>query len=595
MTHSLKNKCRNSGFSLLEVITVVALLGIVSAMGLHLVTGVDKGVREQKLTAELKTLNNASKIFEAFGGDLSSISDPAGVIAKLKSVAKTDMVNRIPGLSGAMLDARTTAILQSDEEAASDQPRLYWSQEQKRFEIATSGPPGIKALVLSDSAPSTAEVTQRDAALYYAKDSNWIWDYSGAAKVGYLAPTVVPTSVVAASEVPSIDPSAGYPPESPASTLQSPLFSKAPGSYPILEYPLELSLTNPNPPGSSIIQYSIDFGSWQNYSASFPVSPGSVIRAVAVSNDTSQWRNSSIAQAIYSAGTEPLLPPTILSSADQFGAVSNHDIAVSLIDNNVGKPSKLEYRINGSEWTLYTESFVLNRFEQPEGSVIEARAISDNFYYLPSEVTSTIIGVEPLLVQASANGQFTNPTGPLNMVTNLNSQTPSSSYFEWGSVINPNTGNVVQGWSESSLNFTGGSGNGGLGDQIYLGNLDYFNGTISSGSGADGIDLALALTLQIGGHDVSLNFDFGFNLINVLNDDNALSNDINLAMASADFVQIDGASQTTYFDINGLQYSFTLEFGSAGENGFGQFDEFHVLEDLGSATSVFGTFEALAF
>ena len=289
------------------------------------------------------------------------------------------------------------------------------------------------------------------------------------------------------------------------------------------------------------------------------------------------------------------MPPTILTTADAFGAVSDHDIVVSLVDNNIGKPSDLEFRINGGEWQSYDSSFSLNRFQHANGVTIEARATSDDFYFQTSSITVSLLDVEPLWVEASATGQFTNPTGPLEMITNLNGQTPSSSYFEWGSIINPNSGNPVPGWNGSSLNFAGGNGNGALGQQIYLGTLDYFNGTIASGSGADGIDLALALTLQVGGENVNLNFDFGFNLINVLNDDNALSNDLNLAMVSADYVQIDGASQTTYFDINGLEYSFTLEFGTASGNGFGAFDEFHVLEDRGATTNVYGTFQALDF
>ena len=203
------------------------------------------------------------------------LDTPSGVIAKLKTVAQSDMARRIPGLSGSMLDDRTDIVLQSDAEAATAQPRLYWSEAKKRFEIATSGPPGIKALVLKDAPVAThVDNTNRSAALYYAKESTWVWDYTASAKAGPLAPSTISTTDVAPTAAPSHDPSEGYPAGPAANALQPPLFSQAPGTYSILDYPFELYLANPNPSGSSNIQYSVDFGPWQTYSVSIPGNSG---------------------------------------------------------------------------------------------------------------------------------------------------------------------------------------------------------------------------------------------------------------------------------------------------------------------------------
>lgn len=576
------------GFSLLEVLLTVSILATLSSLAATFVTKFNARVKEQKLNSELATLNSAVSTYKAFGGDLATDTDPFQVIAKLKTVAPKEFTDRIPGLSGSMLDPRVQLVLQNDTEAKSGDPRIKWNATTGRFEMAYTGKIGIKKLILSEEALVDTRATNRQSLFLYSGTSNWVWDYGADTAPTYITPTTHTVSTPSSSSSGVIPSSTVVPPIVPPQSLQSPEFSEDPGAYSILEFPMLLELTNPNPEGSSQIQYSVDYAPWVVYSGSFTAPPGSVIQAQAVTSDYTKWSNSATASAAYEANPITLLPPSIEPSAEVFGALSDYEIIVTLMDNNPADyPTVTEFRINGGDWNNYTNDFILERANYENGALIEARTVSSSIYYEPSSITSVFIEYEELSISVNSTGEFTNPSGPGGMVTNLNYQTPSSSYFEWGSVFW--YGQPVQGFSESTLTYSGGNGSGTTGQQIYLGNLDYYNGTIISGTGADFIDLNMDLSLNVGGTNLNLNFDFGFNLINVVNDSNANSPDPELALPSADFVQIASNTQTAFFEINGLDFSLSLEFGTATGDGFSSFDEFHVLEDRDADTGVYGT------
>ena len=84
--------------------------------------------------------------------------------------------------------------------------------------------------------------------------------------------------------------------------LLAPFYSKAAGSYPALQYPLTVVLTNPNPTGSSTLQYRQLNGTWQAYISPITLAATQLdvtLEARAVTTDAKRWVTSPTAQSRY--------------------------------------------------------------------------------------------------------------------------------------------------------------------------------------------------------------------------------------------------------------------------------------------------------
>lgn len=169
------------------------------------------------------------------------------------------------------------------------------------------------------------------------------------------------------------------------------------------------------------------------------------------------------------------------------------------------------------------------------------------------------------------------------MVTNL-AGSSSSDYFAWGKDYNGNNGggnNLSKSWlNYDGLNFS----NIGLGDRFEIGSLSYYNGTILSGTGADAVSFGIDLGFLISGLTANASFDFDLELVNVANKGNPKD-----PWADADYVRLANPVASQIVTFNGVDFNFQLEFGASTENGISYFDEFHVLENEGATTKLFGT------
>jgi hypothetical protein len=113
--------------------------------------------------------------------------------------------------------------------------------------------------------------------------------------------------------------------------------------------------------------------------------------------------------------------------------------------------------------------------------------------------------------------------------------------------------------------------------------LTYYNGTIKGDSGATTVDLTITLEVDVNGQTFNPFFDFTFELVNSQN----VAGD---EWGSADFVEIVDPRASRPLVFNDYEFEFRVEFGNATSNGFGAFDEFHVLENKSASVDVFGTF-----
>jgi hypothetical protein len=173
----------------------------------------------------------------------------------------------------------------------------------------------------------------------------------------------------------------------------------------------------------------------------------------------------------------------------------------------------------------------------------------------------------------TSTGIFNNPVGGSGMVTSG----VGTSTFTWGTpfgTINP-----------SSLSFTGTAFSGFYETEFSFGTLDYYNGTIAGGSGADAVDLVatLAFTTPSG---VTQNFTFTFQLINTPNTSDPEE--------SADYVYLDQLfDPSASFTVGGVTYylQFT-RFAVASGGGFTTVHSFHVFEDDDATAQIFGKLTA---
>lgn len=376
--------CRNRAMSQAELLILVAVIGTLSAIAVGAFqSGLLSATRETKLDHDSRALNTAVRAYIAFGGDVSEHSAEE-VIALLKSEIPADQRHRFPGLGGSFLDPRTRLVMQTPAEAASGAPRLVWKGEAASFVITREGPPGFKSVEQGDSSDEQIATPQseRRNSLVYADRDNWIWDYKEVAPTFAEGPTEFDTTPVPNTvEAPIVLP----PVPKEKDTLLPPQFSIPPGHYPASHYSLALALSDPNPPGTAQVFYSIDFGAWARYSSpsTISVSPDTSVMAQALPIDSGAWEASRTVGGRYEAVYGPLDPPIIEFSKDLLeGGNPNDFITVTLRNPNPSGSSKIVYHLvpfaGGAGATIsprdYASAFSVRGADYPEGFGVVAHA-----------------------------------------------------------------------------------------------------------------------------------------------------------------------------------------------------------------------------
>ncbi|MDF1738704.1 MAG: choice-of-anchor K domain-containing protein [Verrucomicrobiales bacterium] len=569
---------RKSGFSLFELLAVVSIIGIASTLSIAVISDLNDSAKHAKLDSDLGVLNAATNAYLASSGDLSSAKTGSDVLKKLKSQASASSSAVYNGFRGSFIDSRTEFIMQTDDEAALSGRRLTWDSSSMAFVLKWSGEPGVKEVRLNnDLAESPVIYEDRKGVMDLAKEDGWIWDYedvSPEAKLGTTPVVYVPPTTTAPPIPPAITP----PP--PAAALDPPVYSIPSGDYAVEDYPMALTLTDPNPSGAANIYYQVDFGGWSLYDGgALTLSPYSRVEAQAIPKNPFSYSASGVSRENYDIVPVILDPPVIVPDKESFGFFTKDDLKVTLVDTNLPGRALMEFSINNGPWMSYSGPFRLAPEMFPSGATIEARSVSSGSpYYLPSSATLRYLPVGSLELVGSTVGEFSNPTGTSQLVSNL-SPGQAFSYFEWGD-------GSGSGLSESWLDFKGATfGNIVDGQQFNIGTLDYYNGTILAGTGATAVDFEVQLTLDINGETFTPYFDFAFDLINNPNTTDEI--------ASADFVYLDDARSSRTLVFNDYEFEFKIEFGNSSAQGFTFVDQFHVLEDKKASAELFGTFSLI--
>lgn len=587
-------KSKERAFSLAEALITVAVIGVLATIASIGFSGLFSSTTSRKLSSDVDSLNRSVAAYIGSGGDLSQVETADEVLKALKQSFSN--ASRIPGFSGAKIDERLTFDYQDDKEAQGKSWRAYWSQEESRFVLSQSGEGGgIKAFGYDAATAVDASGTHDPKTpLLYAENSTWIWDYKDAAPSVAPGPSSLPLTEVADTTpvAPPLSPGGG-PSGSSTTPLSAPTFSISGGAYPVTSFNLPLILSNPNPAGSSDVYYSIDFGNWKPYTGALQVPPGSVVAAQAVPT-SNLYTSSTRVDQNYTALPAGLLPPLITPSSPEFGLFTNRDVSVTIADQNSSTISRVEYRIGGDPWQIYVSPFTLSRTAYPAGTLVQARAVPKDPYYLASTATLRTLGIETAQIDGNTVGSFSNPAGDINMETNLSGTT--SNRFAWGreyytqdevdyyfsgDTAAADAVNLSKSWLDyQSLSFNTVQ----PGKQFQIGTLNYFNGTIVVDTGATSVNFTANLDLKMKSVSTQAKFDFQFELINQPNYE-----DPNDPWRDADYVKLASPFATQTISFAGIEYSLQLEFGETSSAGLSRFDEFYVLEGMSASTRLYGT------
>lgn len=267
------------GFSLVEILVAMVALGVLATVGIVTVTGVPDAARKKKLEQDVAIVNNAIDAYLVAGGDAGQLS-AGNVISALKQRVAAEGSGDIVGPQGPFLDP--TVITNPTDFSWS---ALYTTDPKPRFYVAQS-----TAGVVFGKGPAMAvggAAERPDAAR-----TSWLWAYTDADLPGQTE-SFVPTAVDTGSTATN--------PVSAVVTLSAPVITPGSLTANLWGFPLQVSIANPNPSGSSRVYYKIGTGNYTLYdNVPFNVDPGITLSAVAVSLDPSRYFNSSVATATYS-------------------------------------------------------------------------------------------------------------------------------------------------------------------------------------------------------------------------------------------------------------------------------------------------------
>jgi prepilin-type N-terminal cleavage/methylation domain-containing protein len=288
---SWRNLRRADGFSLLELLIVVAALSSVAAMGFMGFADTGDAVKAAKLRQDVAAINSAVKTYLVYGGDLSAVTDANAVLAKLKTTTDPSSRNKIAGLRGTMLDLRLRGVTST----ARNEAKAVWNQATQSFEVRMDGT-GFREFILDPSAvPSSLKRETRKTALAMNGEDKWIWAFNDG-NAAAAAPRMETTSDAGMATISAA--------AVPVTVLRAPEFSKPGAVYDHSAFnpDLKVSLVDRNPAHTADLFYSIAHGPWLRWTGaplSIPRALSTEVRAYSAPLDADRFERSAEVAAIY--------------------------------------------------------------------------------------------------------------------------------------------------------------------------------------------------------------------------------------------------------------------------------------------------------
>lgn len=284
----LRLKSKNKGFTLIEVLTVVALVALM-ATGVYMgINRVREGTAETKLRADVASVNNAIRVYLASSGDLSTANSPQMVLDKLKTIASNG--KELASMRGAMVDMRLGFEMAQTGDSG---PFAVWDPAAKAFVIDEDATMGIKTFTLSDdNIPGTpaSELRKNSLKLANHKDDKWVWQFAPGSETDAKAPVERP------KENTSTVPKPGM--HEPIK-LGMPVYTPAPPQSDLLSYPLTVMIGPPATDQWTIVWKHSGESNFIAYTGPITVNPGDTLEAYLKSLDAEAYSDGSVKSAAY--------------------------------------------------------------------------------------------------------------------------------------------------------------------------------------------------------------------------------------------------------------------------------------------------------
>jgi hypothetical protein len=361
--------------------------------------------------------------------------------------------------------------------------------------------------------------------------------------------------------------------------LQAPTFSKAAGQYAATDYPLSITINNPNIEGSSKLQYRQKGGAWQDYSTAVSLSYNQLdvtLEAQAVTLKPTRWITSPVRPSRYQLLKATLRPPVVTPPGGYY-PYNSFPAAVTMENPNATGTSEIWYRFGMSgNFVKYDAAAppALNKDNFSTTLVTYARSLL-SAQYKDSVETNDVY--QTIYFTGATAGLFHDPVGEGNsnnaMVSNLPAPKQGAD-FHWGST------NGNSGLTQSTMQFAGApSFKTGPGEWFHIGKLTYYNGTIVSGTGAASIKLKFAFNLTQP-TATTTSADYEIKLINTKN--------IGTEAENADYVYLPTLGVPFSTTVGGRKFQLDVRFGETTANGFGNVSEFHIYEGKSATGTLYG-------
>ena len=271
------------GFSLIEILLIVAAIGVASTIAIPLITGVPDAAKKEKLEQDVAIVNNAIDAYLAAGGNPAALTQ-SGILGALKSRVSGGMPAEMIGPQGPFLDLTVTTNATDFDWSA-----VFTPGANPRFVVV----PTTNGVIFGKGpAMAVGGVAERPDE---ARPS-WLWTYADAAAPAN-SESFTPVAVDSGSPPTSL-PFVGV-------TLGAPLVTPGSLSTNLWRFPLQVGITNTNPPGSSRVYYRVAGGNYTLHDGiPLNIDPGTSLEAVCVSLDPSRFYNSPVANNTY--GVVPL-------------------------------------------------------------------------------------------------------------------------------------------------------------------------------------------------------------------------------------------------------------------------------------------------
>jgi type II secretory pathway pseudopilin PulG len=279
-----------AGYSLLEVLLVIACISAVASMALWIVVNGEQSTAAVKLQRDVAAINNALRLHAALGGKVIP-NTGEGALAVLKMSAPKDRSHQIAGLREGLIDPRLTGLPSLPETAE----RAVWNSAAGHFVVATSGS-GFRGFYLNpDAELPVEEDASRTATFALASKSNWVWDTNPATRE-----RKGPQNTVATAGGRGVPAGSALDPQ--PLDLMPPVFSRPTGYYPYGELRNDpfITLTNPNSLNSSDIIYSLDGSTWLTYAGkplNIPAEFETTFRAYTATRNPNSWQDSPVVRS----------------------------------------------------------------------------------------------------------------------------------------------------------------------------------------------------------------------------------------------------------------------------------------------------------